>query len=1008
MANHAFGQSHPSDIKSALFSLASHSLRDDPVATSAAFSHCCKILDSHPESNVFCKEDRLILDRINSRLARQGRERDAVRVTELVQRLEAMGQLSNRPAILYFLFLLGGSSASATDHSASSTVLSSLRHRPSATTAMATPFTNLHTDQRQDKRHQAPRTYRPLRVNRPLGMNSSSSGVGLSSGLDGSTMPWSSDESARLPDGAEGRTVVVAGGRRPAQRVLPRAQTRPGAPRTKIGQPNFQSRYTPAAHSTFATSYDTSSSSTMASNTMDYVYGQRTAAAGAASAKSDATISVINPAVPEESFATTTAPQADVGVPRPTVRAGDALFKPYEGTAEVPGPMVCEATLVRDLIFVFQGIDGHYIKYNEKADAFRVDPKAFIPASIQDQAHKLAELGWLYKRLRRFVDEHSKIMSYGLVGQSFCAALSHELTEYYRLIAVLERQQVQPDDVEGLSSGGLTLTRLRVWAMEPMKRLMVLVWLVSECQDLKGGSLAGIVYNFSHTSDPDVLALMRHLLIQVALPLRHFLDSWIYDGELEDRFHEFFVAEDVSVPASHLWAAKYSLRKSVLPPFIPLDLAEKILLIGKSINFLRHLCNDRTQLGLRPKQSSVDQDVAGAVDLIEGCTMGGRLRTTVEAVYQATSQHLLNTLHQQYKLSDHLKAMRRYLLLGQGDFIRHLMDLLLDELARPATTLFLHNLIGTLDVAVRATNAQFEEPDTLERLDVKLLEVSSGDVGWDVFSLDYHVDGPIRTVFDEGAMLRYLRIFNFLWRAKRMSYILSALWTLQTGCPAQRKVIPELKPLFHKAHLLSSRMIHFMQQMEYYINFEVLECTWAELQKKVEAAKDLDEVIAAHNRFLDDVTVRCLLTESSQDMLTKLRAIFDEVVRFQKILSDLNDSTEEEIQARRYTEKLASQRSKKGEWGLTAMDSAAAEERERIFLFKTLPMLRSELTVRMNSYEDMVKVFLSLLSKHPDLSLRSLSFRLNFSNYYPVKVMRASMGFRGRPPAPAQFISQTH
>lgn len=45
-----------------------------------------------------------------------------------------------------------------------------------------------------------------------------------------------------------------------------------------------------------------------------------------------------------------------------------------------------------------------------------------------------------------------------------------------------------------------------------------------------------------------------------------------------------------------------------------------------------------------------------------------------------------------------------------------------------------------------ASNAQYEEPDILERLDVRLLEISPGDLGWDVFSLDYHVDGPIGTV----------------------------------------------------------------------------------------------------------------------------------------------------------------------------------------------------------------------------------------------------------------------
>lgn len=46
------------------------------------------------------------------------------------------------------------------------------------------------------------------------------------------------------------------------------------------------------------------------------------------------------------------------------------------------------------------------------------------------------------------------------------------------------------------------------------------------------------------------------------------------------------------------------------------------------------------------------------------------------------------------------------------------------ELARAATTLYQHNLTGILETAVRATNAQFDSPDILKRLDVRLLEVS--------------------------------------------------------------------------------------------------------------------------------------------------------------------------------------------------------------------------------------------------------------------------------------------
>lgn len=48
----------------------------------------------------------------------------------------------------------------------------------------------------------------------------------------------------------------------------------------------------------------------------------------------------------------------------------------------------------------------------------------------------------------------------------------------------------------------------------------------------------------------------------------------------------------------------------------------------------------------------------------------------IDAAYFETSKYLLDVLNKKYNLLEHMQAMRRYLLLGQGDFIRHLMDLL--------------------------------------------------------------------------------------------------------------------------------------------------------------------------------------------------------------------------------------------------------------------------------------------------------------------------------------------
>ena len=51
-------------------------------------------------------------------------------------------------------------------------------------------------------------------------------------------------------------------------------------------------------------------------------------------------------------------------------------------------------------------------------------------------------------------------------------------------------------------------------------------------------------------------------------------------------------------------------------------------------------------------------------------------QTMIDSAYIDTSSTLLEILMKKYKLLEHFNSLRRYLLLGQGDFIRHLMDLM--------------------------------------------------------------------------------------------------------------------------------------------------------------------------------------------------------------------------------------------------------------------------------------------------------------------------------------------
>ncbi|NXV15163.1 GCP3 protein, partial [Cepphus grylle] len=110
--------------------------------------------------------------------------------------------------------------------------------------------------------------------------------------------------------------------------------------------------------------------------------------------------------------------------------------------------------------------------------------------------------------------------------------------------------------------------------------------------------------------------------------------------------------------------------------------------------------------------------------------------------------------------------------------------------------------------------------------------------------LFYEVFSFVEKVYQAGLMaLPVLVVFN-----------MPSLWIFFT----------ELSGVLHQCHVLASEMVHFIHQMQYYITFEVLECSWDELWNKVQQAQDLDHIIAAHEVFLDTIIARCLLDSDSR------------------------------------------------------------------------------------------------------------------------------------------------
>ncbi|KAI0998372.1 Spindle pole body component [Podosphaera aphanis] len=523
-----------------------------------------------------------------------------------------------------------------------------------------------------------------------------------------------------------------------------------------------------------------------------------------------------------------------------------------------------ETALLRNLPYTLQGISSTHLPFSRST----LKLPQTLPVPIISLLHTLAEPSLLYRRLTTFVQSPGG----GLLGQSLRAAIGTELRSYLGLIAVLEGQirnaLVSIDENEprgGIGKVGVTLKRCVVWTREATMGLRLMSLISEESESKKGGQLISLIHGFSLShGDPMIGAFAERLLIQVSRPFYDMMRQWIYDGELSDPYHESFVCEQdphlnadthderTRGGASSVWEDKYKLNEDMVPSIITHDFAQKVFLIGKSLNFIRYGCGEAQWVERYSK--------AASKELRYGDT--ATLEAWIDEAYKTTMARLIRLMAEKFHLFEHLNALKNYILLGRGDFIALLMESLSSNLDRPAGAQYRHTLTAQLEHAIRGSNAQYDSPEVLRRLDARMLQLSHGDIGWDCFTLEYKIDAPVDVVVTEWGNRQYLKVFNFLWRIKRVEFVLSSTWRkCMTG---SRGVLQGEDKIVVKTWKLTrgvlAEMIHFIGQLQYYILFEVIESSWDELQAAIHKEDcTLDDLIKAHTKYLNAITHKGLL-----------------------------------------------------------------------------------------------------------------------------------------------------
>ncbi|KII65657.1 Gamma-tubulin complex component 3 [Thelohanellus kitauei] len=238
----------------------------------------------------------------------------------------------------------------------------------------------------------------------------------------------------------------------------------------------------------------------------------------------------------------------------------------------------------------------------------------------------------------------------------------------------------------------------------------------------------------------------------------------------------------------------------------------------------------------------------------------------------------------------------------------------------------MNNMTSILESAINSSNAQFDSKDILQRLDCKIAQSSPGDLGWDVFTLHYHTRGPLQVIVDArnvGKLIRYINLVKY-------------------------------------------EIHHFISQLEYFLTFEVLECSKAQFIDSLKKASDLDGIIRAHDHFVNNIISSCFLNEESEVrvFLTKviqfkLHEVFKKVLQFESIYRNAIATISTEINH------------------LQAMQSNDTSKYESIIKY-TLNKI-SSLSI---SYRRLMVDFLRSLMESSNTQHYYLAFRLDFNEYY--------------------------
>ncbi|KIW57301.1 hypothetical protein PV05_05870 [Exophiala xenobiotica] len=393
-----------------------------------------------------------------------------------------------------------------------------------------------------------------------------------------------------------------------------------------------------------------------------------------------------------------------------------------------------EKAILDDLLYVFMGFEGQYIRFRDSYDPAeekeRLNGPSFVPLpgldpSLKDLTTSMLSMATHHCAIEAFIEVQSR-EEFGSVNHALCAAIRKLLKDYLILVAQLELKVLTDADFTlhqmhiAIIPTAQCLAQLYSLAQELLKKNSLLeediddsmddfdadniIERLKEGGDLLPGSLSkkrciggNVLGLLSHrlstfSGDPAARAILEMLLQESGRPYMVMLNEWLHRGGINDPHSEFLIGERASIKRERLdedytdeyWEKRYYIRDKEVPPQLE-SLKEKVLLAGKYLNVVRECGGVNISSKIVDTPATFDDP---------------RFLDNVNNAYSFANKELLHLLLTKNSLRSRLRSLKHYFFLDRAEFFLYFLELSDSELRKKHRDVNVGKLQSLLDLVL--------------------------------------------------------------------------------------------------------------------------------------------------------------------------------------------------------------------------------------------------------------------------------------------------------------------